>query len=149
MANNQQVDGWVDPFRAYNFKLEIQGVTEGHFSRICGPNIDVQAIQYRQGGKNQVVHHLPGIVSNGDIQLSYGVTSSNELWTWFMSAVNGDVVRKNVSIVMLDSVGTQPVKQWDLINAWPSQWRGATLDAMSNEVAIETITLVFETVTCD
>lgn len=149
MPDNQESNNRIDPFRAYNFKLDIQGVTEGHFARITGPDIDVQAIQYRQGGKNQVVHHLPGIVSNGTIQLSYGVTTSNELWKWFMTAVNGEVVRKNVSIIMLDSAGTQPVKQWDLIDAWPSQWRGASLDAMSNEVAIETISLVFESLACE
>lgn len=146
MENVKKPGDWAEPFRAYNFKLDIQGVTEAHFTRINGPNIDVQAIQYRQGG---VVHHLPGIVSNGSIQLSYGVTESNDLWTWFMTAVNGDVLRQNVSIIMLDSAGRLPVKQWDLINAWPSQWRGATLDAMTNSVAIENMTLVFESLNCN
>ena len=35
--------------------------------------------------------------------------------------------------------------RWDLINAWPSRWRGASLDALDREVAIESLTLVFET----
>ena len=35
--------------------------------------------------------------------------------------------------------------RWDLINAWPSEWRGAPLDALGREVAIESLTLVFET----
>ena len=36
--------------------------------------------------------------------------------------------------------------QWDLVNAWPSSWQGAPLDALGNETAIESLTLVFETV---
>jgi hypothetical protein len=37
----------VDPYRAYNFKLEIQGVTAGHFTEVSGFDISVQAIPYR------------------------------------------------------------------------------------------------------
>ena len=43
-----------------------------------------------------------------------------------------------------DSDGTTEVMRWDLINAWPSAWRGAALDALSHEVAIESLTIVFE-----
>lgn len=136
---------FVDPYRAYNFKLLIQGVTEGHFTECSGLEIEVHAIKYRQGGTNEVVHRIPGPVNYGDITLRYGLTASRELWDWFMTAVKGKVTRKNVSILMLDSDSVAEVMRWDLINAWPSKWRGAPLDAMYREVAIESVTLVFET----
>src|SRR5438093_13740790 len=78
-----------DPYRAYNFKLEIQGVTEGHFTECSGMGIKVQTIKYREGGTGQVVHCIPGPVEYGDITLRYGLTASRELWEWFMSAVKG------------------------------------------------------------
>ncbi len=62
-----------------------------------------------------------------------------------MTGVNGNVQRKNISILMLDSEGATEVMRWDLIDAWPSEWRGAILDALTHEVAIESLTLVFET----
>ena len=62
-----------------------------------------------------------------------------------MSGVNGNIERKNVSIQLLDSSGSLPVMQWDLINAWASEWKGAELDAMGKEIAIESVTLVYET----
>jgi phage tail-like protein len=37
------------------------------------------------------------------------------------------------------------VTRWNLVNAWCTQWRGAMLDAQSQEVAIESLTLVCET----
>lgn len=136
---------YSDPYRAYNFKLVIQGITEGHFTECVGMGIKVQAIKYREGGTNQVVHCVPGQVEYGDVTLRYGLTASHELWDWFLTAVTGKVARKNVSILMLDSDGVNEIMRWDLINAWPSEWRGALLNAMNSEVAIESLTLVYET----
>jgi phage tail-like protein len=136
---------FVEPYRAYNFKLVVQGVTEGHFTECSGLGIKVQAIKYREGGARQVVHRIPGPVEYADVSLRYGLTTSSELFDWFMTAVNGKVERKNVSILMLDSDGATEMMRWDLFNAWPSEWRGAFLDAMNREIAIETLTLVFET----
>jgi phage tail-like protein len=62
-----------------------------------------------------------------------------------MSGVKGKVQRKNISVVLLDSDGTTEVLRWNLVNAWVTEWRGAVLDAQSHEVAIETLTLVCET----
>ena len=134
-----------DPYRGYNFKLEIQGVTEGHFAECSGLDVKVHAISYREGGNSQVVRRLPGPVEYGDITLRYGLTDSRELWDWFTTSVRGKVDRRNVSVVMLDSDGVTEVVRWNLISAWLSEWRGAPLNALEKEVAIETMTLVYET----
>jgi len=144
-ASGAQPGAFIDPYRAYNFKLVIQGVTEGHFTDCSGLGISVQPIRYREGGTAQVVHCIPGPVTYADVELRYGLTASTELWDWMMLAVAGRVQRKNVSILLLDSDGATEVLRWDLINAWPCQWRGAVLDALNHEVAIESLTLVFET----
>ena len=134
-----------DPYRAYNFKLIIRGLTEGHFTECSGLGVKVEAIKYREAGNAQVVRRIPGPVEYADVTLRYGLTRSRALWDWFMTAVEGQVDRKNVSIVMLNSEGTREVMRWNLIDAWPSEWRGAMLDALSHEAAIESMTLVFET----
>ena len=133
-----------DPYRGYNFKLEIQGVTEGHFAECSGLDIRVHAIAYREGGDPQVVRRLPGPVEYGDITLRYGLTDSRELWDWFATSVAGRVDRRAVSVVMLDSDGVQPVVRWNLFDAWLSEWRGASLNALDKGTAIESMTLVYE-----
>jgi phage tail-like protein len=143
-GSGAQPGAWTDPYRAYNFKLLIQGVTEGHFTQCAGLGVKVHAIPYREGGAGAAVRRLPGPVEYGDVTLRYGLSASRELWAWFMSVVRGQVERKNVSVVLLDQDGVTEVMRWNLINAWPCEWRGAPLDAMSREVAIETLTLVFE-----
>lgn len=135
----------VDPYRAYGFKLEIQGVAEGHFTECSGLDVFVQVLQYREAGVSQVVRQIPGRVEYGAITLRYGVTSSRELWDWFTTVVRGTVERRNISIVLLAADGTTEAMRWNLVAAWPSRWRGVTLDAMSRELAIESLTIVFDT----
>jgi phage tail-like protein len=134
----------VDPYRAYNFKIEIQGVAEGHFTECSGIGVSVHAIRYREGGTGQVVRRLPGPIDYSDVTLRYGLTSSPDLWNWFQSGVKGKVERRNVSIVLVDNDGVTEVTRWNLVNAWVSAWRGALLDALSREAAIESVTLVFD-----
>jgi len=136
----------IDPYRAYSFKLTFQpNITEAHFTEISGIGVNVQTIAYREGGMRPFVHTVPGYVEYSPITLRYGLTASRELYDWFMTAVNGKVVRRNCSILLLDSDSVAEVTRWDLVNAWPSQWRGSILNGLSNEVAIETLTLVYET----
>ena len=141
---SKALSAYSDPYRAYNFKLEIQGVTEAHFTEVSDMQAQVKAIAYREGGNSQVVHYVPGQTEYGAVTLSYGLTRSRELWDWFMTGVKGKVQRKNCSIILLDADGTTEVTRWNLINTWASQWRGAMLNALDQEVAIESLTLVYE-----
>lgn len=142
-AQAAQPGAYVDPYRAYNFKLDINGVTEGHFTACSGLDVKVQPIAYREAGNNQVVHYVPGRLEYGAVTLHYGLTSSAELWEWFMTVVRGRVERRNISVILLDSDGSTEVMRWNLQNAWPCEWRGAALDARGREVAIASLTIVF------
>ena len=135
---------YVDPFRAFNFKIEIGGITEGHFTEVIGLGARVTPISYREAGNSQVVHYVPGRVEYSEVTLRYGVTRSRQLFDWFKTGVTGHVQRKNLSIVLFDADGTTEVMRWNLVNAWATEWRGSLLDAHNQEVAIETLTLVCE-----
>lgn len=134
----------ADPYRNYNFKLDINGVSQGHFTECSGMTVKVEAIQYREAGNAQVVRQIPGQVQYGPVTLRYGLTNSAELWEWLMTAVEGKVVRKNISIIMMEADGTTDAMYWTLVNAWPSEWRGAPLNALGHEMAIESLTLHYE-----
>jgi phage tail-like protein len=144
-AQASPLNTYSDPYRAYNFKLEIQGATEAHFTEVSGMEARITPIAYREGGNSQVVHYVPGYTEYGAITLRYGLTRSRELWDWFLSGVKGKVERRNISIVLLDSDGTTPVVRWNLLNAWATHWRGAMLNSIDQEIAIESLTLVCET----
>jgi phage tail-like protein len=142
--NGAQPGVFVDPYRAYSFKLLIQNIVEGHFTECRGMGAEVEVIRYREGGTSPVVHHIPGPVRYREVTLCYGLTSSREVWDWFTTAVQGKVQRKNVSILMLDSDGVTEVVRWNLFNAWIASWHGAPLNALSDQLAIECVTLVYD-----
>jgi phage tail-like protein len=136
----------VDPYRGYNFKLEVGNDVQGHFTYCSGVGIDIDVIRYREGGERQIVRVLAGQKTYSEVVFKYGVTDSRDLFDWFMKAVNeGSPEPRNVSIVLLANDGVTEKMRWNLGAAWPSSWRGAALDALGREIAIESLTLVFET----
>ncbi len=134
----------VDPYRAYNFQIEIQGQVEGHFTEVKGLGIKVEVIPYREGGAAQSEHKLPGRVSYADVELRYGLTTSRVMWDWFMTGVRGTVERKHCAIRALDNDGVTEVMRWNLTDCWISEWRGTPLDALSQTYAVESVVLVCE-----
>ena len=138
-----------DPFRAYNFKLIVQNVAEGHFMSCSSLGMRVEPIVYREAGDHQSVRQLPGQVEYSQVTLRYGLTRSQDLFQWMTGLAKGTIDRRHVSICVLDTAGARETVRWNLFNAWPSEWRGAPLDAVRNEIAVESLTLVFESIERD
>lgn len=139
----------VDPYRAYNFKLVVQGVVQGHFTRVDGLGMKIDRILYRAGGENSTVRVIPGQVEYSVVTVRFGLTDSTELLRWLFAAGEGRVERRNVSLAMLDDAGATEVRRWNLIGAWPCEWYGAPLDALGKELAIETLSLAYDRLELD
>ena len=134
---------WVDPYRAYTFTLKFGDLEAGHFTEVSGLGVKVDRITYREAG-NPAVRAIPGQVSFAPVTLRYGLSNDTALWDWLMRAVAGEVVRRNVTVAMLDPTGATEVFLWHLERAWASEWHGAPLDALCRELAIETLVLAHE-----
>jgi len=133
-----------DPFKAFNFLVEIEGITQAAFSEASGLESETAVIEYRVGGeKVNWVRKLPGLTKFGNIVLRRGVTQDAELWNWRKSIVEGNVDRRNGTIVLLDDKRNEVVR-WNFWNGWICKWEGPTLNAKANEVAIETIEIAHE-----
>src|SRR3954451_21079507 len=92
----------VDPYRNFNFLVELEGIAQASFHDCMGLGSTTEVIETREGGDNTTVRKLPGRTSYSDITLKWGVTSSVDLWNWRQQIVDGDVQRKNGSIVVFD-----------------------------------------------
>ena len=134
----------VDPYRNYNFLLTVQDIAEARFVECTGLGMRVHPIRYRESGASQIVRALPGPVEYGEVTLRYGLTTSLDLWNWLLASASGTVKRRHVSVVMLDPDGAKEAFRWNLINAWPCEWRGAPLDALGREAAIEEMHLAYD-----
>jgi phage tail-like protein len=132
-----------DPYSAFNFRLEIQGITAASFSECSGLSCEVDVIEYRSGGEAGSVRKLPGVRKYANIVLKRGITKNRELWDWYKSVLDGKVQRKEGSILLLNDAG-QEVLRWNFHQGWPRKYEGPTLNASSSEVAIETIEIAHE-----
>ena len=133
----------VDPYKNFRFLVEIDGIVQAGFSECSGFGSDVEVIEYREGGEFATVRKLPGKSSYPDISLKWGVTDSRELYDWHLAAVNGQVDRRNGSIILQDDAGQEKVR-WNFFNAWPSKYDAADLSAKGNDVAIDGLTVTCE-----
>jgi phage tail-like protein len=139
-----QTGARVDPFRNFNFLVEIDGITQANFIECSGLDATTEVIETREGGSNTTVYKLPGKTTYTDITLKWGVTASHELWDWRQGIIEGNVSRRNGSIVLFDLANSTEVARWHFINAWPTKWDGPALNAKANDIAIETLVLAHE-----
>jgi phage tail-like protein len=132
------------PYRTYNFRVEIDGIGEAQFAEVVVPTAEIAVVEYREGAdKTSATRKLPGRVSYGNVVLKRGITADLSLYQWFRAVSQGDFQPRNVLIVLLDAQ-RQDVRRWLGRDAWPVKYEGPALNAKNNEVAIETLELAVE-----
>ena len=132
-----------DPFRAYNFLIEIDGIARGGFRECSGLDSSQDPIEYREGTDSLTPRKLSGLVKYSNVTLKWGVTDDGELWEWRQTAAEGNIERKNGSIVLLDDTGQEQVR-WNFREGWPTKWTGPSFNATGSEVAVETLEIAHE-----
>ncbi|MCU1689712.1 MAG: phage tail protein [Pseudonocardiales bacterium] len=145
-----------DPIVAQNFALEVDGAPIATLSGVSGLDIEIDVVTIQQngaGGKMQSVKTRGSMTKSPDLSLTRMAPSdvgSDGLWKWFtdirtkgFALADRTSNRKNGSVVMYDSVGTE-VGRFNFFNAWPSKIATDAMSTDSNDAVKETITLVCE-----
>ena len=85
-----------DPYAAFNFLVEIEGLIIGGFSEVSGLQVETAVEDYQEGGQNEYVHKLPGPARYpSNLILKRGLTDIETLWTWHQEVIAGTIERKN------------------------------------------------------
>ena len=138
-----------DPFRTFNFQIEIDGVPLGAFSEASGLTAEGDSVDYREGTDVQLnVRKLTGLRKYSNITLKRGYTQDKSLWVWYGNIVNGVQDRRDVTIVLLNEA-RQPVLRWHAESAWINKIEGPSFKAAGNEIAMESVELVHEGLTIE
>jgi phage tail-like protein len=132
-----------DPYSAFNFIVEVDGVIVGGFAECGGLTTETDIVEYRNGDEDITVRKLPGKAKYTQISLKRGYTDSRELWEWRKLVITGHTERKSGTIQLLDEA-RQPALKWNFREGWPSKWEGPALNAKNNDVAIETLEIAHE-----
>ncbi len=137
----------IDPYRSFNFRVEIDGLTVGSFSECSGLSSDGDPVEYREGTDAALtVRKLIGLRKYANITLKRGYTENTELWDWYRNIQNGVSDRRNGSIVLMNEQ-REDVLRWDIRDAWINKIDGPEFNASGNEVALEAVEIVHEGLT--
>ncbi len=133
-----------DPFRAFNFLVEINGVTTAMgFSEVSGLSMETDDVEYRNGDeKKNHARKLTGLNKYGNITFKRGFTKdAKSLWDWRKRVIDGNTERASGTITLLNEARETALK-WEFSEAWPRKLDGPSFDANNNEVAIESLEIV-------
>lgn len=146
------------PLHVFRFHVEFHGdllpgtqgdvdpvvVAHGAFSQCSGLEATMEPKVLRVGGQAWGAVQRPGPVSFATVVLRRGITSTQDLWSWFELVSGGDYrVRRAARITVMDHAG-RPRLVWRLTRALPVKFKAADLDAASNEVGVEELHLAHE-----
>jgi phage tail-like protein len=139
----------LDPFRNFNFRLEIDNLTVAAFSEASGLTSTGTSTDYRTGVDIPLApRKLVGLRSFGPITLKRGMLHDSSLWDWYRNIATGQADRRNGSVILMDEERND-VLRWNFEGAWPNKVEGPTLTATGNEIALESLELVVEDITLE
>jgi phage tail-like protein len=143
------------PFVPFRFQISLTGANlpgglgpgplcSGSFSEATGIEATMSPRTIREGGRNFGQIQRPGSTAFGSISLKRGVTSTQDLFTWFDLVANrerfGRLLNGQIDIYS----GTDVAFSWMLVNVLPVKFKGPDLSATSGQVAIEELQIAFE-----
>ena len=130
-----------DPFRVFNFVVEINATQVARFSEVSGISAETEVEDFREGGINDFTHKLAKVTKYPNLTLKRGITDAADatrLWNWHQEVINGTITRRNISVI-LQNVAKEEKWRWVFKDAYPVKWTGSDLNATNNTIAIESI----------
>ena len=121
------------------FKVFIPDVdTIGMFMSCDGLQVQVEVMQYAEGGRNNAPHNLPGRVTYPNLNLTRGMTDQDALMRWF-NATRTKAELKEIRIELLKHGDRSPLRTWSFVDAFPVKWSGPNFTAGSASPATESL----------
>ena len=131
-----------DPLQKFKFRVTIPGIpSQIGFQKVSGLSKEVNVVEYDESAF-EYTHKLPGKTKFGEVTMERGMFSDSSMLDQMKVIQNPDY-RTTMIVQIMDRFGNVQ-RTWKLAEAWISKWEGSDLDATSDDVAIETITVQYE-----
>ena len=131
-----------------HFRLTVGGKeAAGQFREVTGLDAENEIIEQKQTndqGLPEIVK-VPGSMKWSNIELKRGVDIDKGLWEWRyqVESAGPDAARTDCTLELCDYDGS-PIATYTIMQAWPSKYTGAAMNAGANEIAVEAVTLCHE-----
>lgn len=129
---------------ANRFYVEIEGQIKAWFSECSGIGVTLKTQSLIEGGVNDQQRFFLDNPEFSNVTLKRGITDNLDFWTWLKRVFDTEPnPRKNVSILLFNQAG-ETMQCWTLVGAVPVGWKADSLQASSESVALEELTLAYE-----
>ena len=132
-----------DPAISIAYKVSVDFVPLGMWTKIEGLAMEYQVTEYREGGVNGYMHKIVGPAKYTNVRLSRPVDATSPLLMAWLQANMAGVVPQTMSITACTASGEE-ITNWSLVGVVPVKWSGPSLDIMSNQVATETLEVAYQ-----
>ena len=149
MANKVDSAPQTIHFLAGNFDVEIDCPhvkPKSFFTAAAGLSASISVIEKTMATKDGKVYtaKYAGVAEYSEVTLKRNLTTDKGFWLWLKDIRDGKKdFRHSGSIVLYGSDGTE-TGRWTFDNAWPSKLSASDLDASSDDLITEEITLQIE-----
>lgn len=135
---------------ANRFYIEMESEITASFSECSGLGMTLAYETYIEGGVNDQQRIILGDPKFSEVTLKRGMTDSLVFWEWIRGLFEGKNSagdkthqRRNVSILLFNQAG-ETMQSWTLVGAIPVGWKAGALQASSESVVLEELTLAYE-----
>lgn len=144
MSKNGVVTHELNYVTANRFYVEMESNITASFSECSGLGVKIKREAHFEGGVNDQQRIVLGQAEFSDVTLKRGLTDDFAFWDWVSQTLTGSKKeRRNVNILTFNQAG-ETMQCWTLIGAVPVGWKAPALQANSNTLAIEELTLAYE-----
>ena len=90
---------------------------------------------------------MPGQPTQTTITLSQGLfRGKNGLYDWINTVSLNAVEKRDLMISLTDETGSELLASWSVVNAFPTSLSAPSFDATSNDIAVQELTLIADSV---
>ncbi|MFD2163340.1 phage tail protein [Paradesertivirga mongoliensis] len=145
MAKAPVAGGYYPPV-GFHFKVEFVGIGNDNdirFQSVAGLTVEYDTESFKEGGENRFEHKLPLRTKYPDLSLKRGMLTDSKVIKWCLDALqNREFKPAQINVILLNEEH-QPLKTWNVYNAWPKKWSVSDLNAQDNSIVIETLELSY------
>ena len=130
----------------FHFRVEFLSLgsdNDTRFQTVSGLNVDYDTETFKEGGENRFEHKLPVRTKYPDLSLKRGMLTDSAVITWCLDAFQNRTFQPVQISVSLLNEQHQPLKIWQVYNAWPKKWSVSDLNAQENGIVVETLDLSY------
>lgn len=144
MANKQE---WISPVSFY-FQVQFHGepkISGARFQEVSGLSLERKLTVLKKGGDCENTQQVPDELTHGNIVLKRALEPLDESFTGWVKEcmmLSGKIRPRNM-IIFLMNADRQALACWFCSDAYPVKWELGALDAMKNELAMETVEMAF------